>query len=69
MPEMGGIELTQKIRSSEDVIRKATPILGVTANVMQEDRKKYLASGMDELVLKPFLEQELLEKIVKFIRK
>lgn len=69
MPEMGGIELTQKIRSSEDAIRKATPILGVTANVMQEDRKKYLASGMDELVLKPFLEQELMEKIVKFIRK
>jgi len=61
--------LTQKIRSSEDAIRKTTPILGVTANVMQEDRKKYLASGMDELVLKPFLEQELLEKIVKFIRK
>lgn len=36
--------------------------MGVTANVIQEDRKKYLASGMDALVLKPFLEQELLEK-------
>lgn len=69
MPEMGGIELTQKIRNFDDAQKKSVAILGVTANVMQEDRKKYLASGMDELVLKPFLEQELLEKIIKFIRK
>ena len=69
MPEMGGIELTQKIRSCEDMNKRSVSILGVTANVMQEDRKKYLASGMDELVLKPFLEQELLEKILKYIRK
>ncbi|WP_231425088.1 hybrid sensor histidine kinase/response regulator [Pedobacter sp. Leaf250] len=69
MPEMGGIELTQKIRSCEDKSKNSISILGVTANVMQEDRKKYLASGMDELVLKLFLEQELLEKILKFIRK
>lgn len=68
MPEMGGIELTDKIRNSESVGKRNVPILGVTANVMQEDRKKYLASGMNELVLKPFLEQELLEKILKFIK-
>ncbi|MCX2473816.1 hypothetical protein OQZ33_05695 [Pedobacter sp. MC2016-05] len=42
--------------------KRSVSILGVTANVIQEDRKKYLASGMDALVLKPFLEQELLEK-------
>jgi len=68
MPQMGGIELTQKIRNDEDPNRRNTPILGVTANVLEEDRKKYLASGMDELVLKPFFEEELLEKILKFIR-
>ncbi|MBC6112685.1 ATP-binding protein [Pedobacter fastidiosus] len=68
MPEMGGIELTQKIRNSDNMAKRRIPILGVTANVMQEDRQKYLASGMNELVLKPFLEQELLEKILKFIK-
>ncbi|RZL60244.1 MAG: response regulator, partial [Pedobacter sp.] len=67
MPEMGGIELTNLIRKSEDEQKRNIPILGVTANVMQEDRTKYLESGMDELVLKPFLEKELLEKILKFI--
>lgn len=69
MPEMGGIELTHKIRNVDNTFKSSTPILGVTANVMQEDRKKYLASGMNELVLKPFLENELLEKILTFIRK
>ncbi|MFD2286020.1 response regulator [Pedobacter petrophilus] len=68
MPEMGGIELTQKIRKNHDIKKKNTPILGVTANILWEDRLKYLASGMDELVLKPFLEHELVEKILKFIR-
>ncbi|WP_421946263.1 response regulator [Pedobacter sp.] len=67
MPELGGIELTRLIRQSEDAQKRNVPILGVTANVMQEDRAKYLESGMNELVLKPFLEKELLEKILKFI--
>lgn len=67
MPELGGIELTGLIRSAEDKRKRNIPILGITANVMQEDRAKYLESGMNELVLKPFLEKELLEKILKFI--
>ncbi|WP_053058323.1 ATP-binding protein [Pedobacter sp. BMA] len=67
MPEMGGMELTQKIRNSAKLAKRNVPVLGVTANVMQEDRERYLASGMNELVLKPFLEQELLEKISRFI--
>jgi len=67
MPEMGGIELTHNIRNGNDKRKKHVPILGVTANVMQEDREKYLESGINELVLKPFMEQELIEKIVKFV--
>ncbi len=68
MPEMGGIELTHKIRNCGDLQKQATPILGVTANVMQEDRKKYIASGINDLVLKPFLEQELLAKMIQFLK-
>lgn len=67
MPEMGGVELAKKIRAHEDYDKKALPILGITANVMHEDRIVYIQSGMNELVTKPFLEQELLDKIVMFI--
>ena len=69
MPVMGGIELTKKIRTGADPLKQNIPILGVTANVMQEDRKKYLESGMNELVLKPFLEKELIEKMVGFLKR
>ncbi|MGO4876665.1 ATP-binding protein [Pedobacter psychrotolerans] len=68
MLKMGGMELAGKIRNENDAKKRSTPILGITANVLLEDRLKYLASGMDELVLKPFLEHELLEKILKYIR-
>ncbi|TDG36285.1 response regulator [Pedobacter changchengzhani] len=68
MPEMGGIELTKKIRAFKNRKKSAVPILGITANVMQDDRIKYLDSGMSELVLKPFMEQELLKKMLKFLK-
>lgn len=68
MPEMGGIELTRKIRGTAAIAKRNIPILGVTANVMQEDRTRYLESGMNELVLKPFMEKELLEKMLQFLK-
>jgi len=67
MPEMGGVELAKEIRAHSSEEKRAIPVLGITANIMQEDRITYLKSGMNELVIKPFLEQELLDKILKFI--
>lgn len=67
MPIMGGVELTRLIRSYNDINKVDIPILGVTANVMEEDRNKYLASGMNDLVLKPYSEKELIDKIATYI--
>ncbi|RYF11302.1 MAG: response regulator, partial [Flavobacteriales bacterium] len=66
-PIMGGVELTRLIRSYNDINKVDIPILGVTANVMEEDRNKYLASGMNDLVLKPYSEKELIDKIATYI--
>lgn len=63
MPMMNGLELSKAIRSSTDYTKKNIPILGVTANVLSENRELYLDSGMNDLVLKPFSENELIEKI------
>ncbi|MBB2144028.1 response regulator [Pedobacter sp. LMG 31464] len=67
MPEMGGVELTRKIRLHADATKINIPILGVTANVLQEDREKYIESGINDLVLKPFSEKELMDKIIGYI--
>ncbi len=69
MPEMGGIELTKIIRAYSDSEKAAIPILGVTANVLQEDRNKYIESGINDLVLKPFSEKELINKMASYLNK
>ena len=67
MPIMGGVELTRMIRADKDTIKSKVPVLGVTANVLEEDRDRYLAAGMNDLVLKPYSEKELIAKIVSYI--
>lgn len=69
MPEMGGIELTRIIRAYDDKAKAKMPILGVTANVLEEDRKKYIDSGIDDLVLKPFSEKDLIDKMAFYLKK
>lgn len=66
MPEMGGVELTRKIRAYTKPAKRNILILGVTANVLQEDRQKYIESGINDLVLKPFSEKELIDKIASY---
>lgn len=67
MPVMGGVELTHEIRYNGDFTKSTIPILGITAHVLQEDRDVYLKAGMNDLVLKPFLEQELIDKITQYV--
>jgi len=55
MPKMGGIEATTVIRNleSNSNIETHVPIIALTANTMEGDREKYLASGMDDYLSKP----------------
>lgn len=69
MPVMSGLELTRKVRASSNTVKANLPILGITANVIEEDRVRYLSAGMDDLVLKPYSEKELINKILSFIKR
>jgi CheY-like chemotaxis protein len=60
MPEMGGVEATQQIRSWESTAeRQALPIYALTANILPEDRDRCLAAGMNGFMTKPVQLEEL----------
>jgi PAS domain S-box-containing protein len=67
MPEMDGIEATQMIRKS-NLNSANIPIIAVTANVMEGDKQKYLASGMTDYVSKPISPEVLYTKITTHIK-
>jgi len=66
MPELDGYEATRVIRSSGGRFR-STPIIAVTANAMDGDREKCLASGMSDYMSKPVLAQTLASTLEKWI--
>ena len=54
MPEMDGYEAAEKIRQLEDPQKAEIPIVAVTANAFEEDRKQALKAGMDAHLAKPY---------------
>ena len=63
MPVMGGFEATEKIREYEKETGKHLPIIALTAQAFEEDKKNCLAAGMNGYVSKPFDREDLIEAI------
>lgn len=63
MPEMDGLEATQRIRQAERQTGGHIPIIAMTAHAMKGDRERCLESGMDDYVSKPVRSIHLLKAI------
>ncbi len=60
MPEMDGLEATATLRQREQQIRKRrTPVIAITANAFEGERERCLAAGMDDYIRKPFNRDDL----------
>ncbi|MEA3289976.1 MAG: FIST N-terminal domain-containing protein, partial [Campylobacterota bacterium] len=69
MPNMNGIEATKKILEIESMVNvEHTPIIALTANALNTDRKRFLNAGMDEYLAKPLKTELLIEIFSKFLK-
>ncbi|MHC4875140.1 MAG: hybrid sensor histidine kinase/response regulator [Planctomycetota bacterium] len=68
MPEMDGLEATQKIRAQEEQSGGHVPIIAMTAHAMTGDREQCLDAGMDSYVSKPVRAWQLKQEIGQFFR-
>ena len=69
MPELNGYEATQEIRKLDREDAKIIPIIAMTANAFDEDKKKAIAAGMNGHVAKPIDFNLLKEEIRKNLKK
>jgi CheY-like chemotaxis protein len=66
MPDMDGLEATRQIRRKE---LTQPHIVGLTANALEGDREMCLEAGMNDYVTKPIRVNELVEALMKVVRR
>ena len=67
MPVMDGCTATRRIRALEDPVRAAVPIVAMTANVFEEERKRAFDCGMNGFLSKPIVIEELIDALKDII--
>ena len=63
LPDFDGITALTKLR--EDPATRAIPVLAVSASAMPEDRAKIVASGFDDYITKPIVDETILSASIK----
>ena len=68
MPGLNGYEAAKQIRELDDRQKAAVPIVAVTANAFEEDRKIALEAGMNGHLAKPYDIQAIIEMLKKLLK-
>ena len=68
MPQMDGYKATQAIRNLPDKDKACIPIIAMTANAFEEDKRDAIAAGMNGHIVKPIQVDKLLSILSEVIR-
>ena len=68
MPRMDGYKATQAIRHLPDKDKACIPIVAMTANAFEEDKRDAVAAGMNGHIAKPIQIDKLLSMLVEVLR-
>lgn len=69
MPGMNGFEATKAIRKMDDPVKAKIPIIAMTANAFEEDKKNSLNAGMNGHIAKPIVVKKLFDTIAVILEK
>lgn len=69
MPRMNGYMATRKIRELSDPVKSCIPIIAMTANAFEEDRKKAKEAGMNGHIAKPVEVPKLMALLCEILSK
>lgn len=69
IPNMNGYEATRRIRQFENVKKASIPILAMTANAFEEDKKMAIKAGMNGHISKPIDVNVLEKQIINIFKK
>lgn len=67
MPKMDGFELTKQVRSHASAALRELPIIAITARSSKRSLQECQSAGMNDVLIKPILAEDLLEKILKYL--
>ena len=68
MPIMNGYQATRAIRALDDPVKAAVPIVAMTANAFEEDRKEAMDAGMNGYVAKPIDIEKLMQTLEDLLK-
>jgi CheY-like chemotaxis protein len=66
MPRMNGYEATKAIRKLDNPQKASIPIIAMTANAFEEDKKNAFDAGMNGHLAKPIDTQKLIQTLTDF---
>lgn len=69
MPKMDGYKATCEIRNLQDKAKACIPIVAITANAFEEDKKKAIDAGMDAHIAKPINIEDLFVVLTDILNK
>lgn len=67
MPKYNGYEATRRIRQLADPLKASIPIVAVTANAFDEDKRNAFEAGMNGHLTKPIVYQELKDTLSQIL--
>lgn len=67
MPVMDGYEAARLVRAFDDSDKASIPIVAVTANAFEEDRKLALEAGMNGHLAKPYDLPKMMETLKQLL--